>query len=136
MGFCVGLFLREELIVKKHLGNSVEKMTRRQMVAGSVLGGVTMVLSACGGGGGGGSSSDEIDLVAAYERVEACMTYDQVVEAVGVRPNEHDSENTMKWEHGGYYLLVQLQFNHADSKELMRSNGQQIKRMGFPEYCR
>ncbi|WP_234262902.1 hypothetical protein [Hydrogenophaga sp. NFH-34] len=120
--------------MKKYLGNSVEKLTRRQMVAGSVLGGVAMIVSACGGGGGGGSSNDEIDLVAAYDRVLGCMSYEDVVKAVGVKPNLYDAGNTLKWKYGDYVLYVGLLSNLTQDKELFKGL-EKLKRHGFTEDC-
>jgi len=93
-----------------------------------------MVLSACGGGGGGDSSDGEIDLVAAYDRVLGCMSYEDIVKAVGVKPNLYDSGNTLKWGGGDYILLVDLINEVANSKELYKGLNK-LKRHGFAEDC-
>ncbi|WP_234262900.1 hypothetical protein [Hydrogenophaga sp. NFH-34] len=130
--------------MKKYLGNSVEKLSRRQVVAGSVLGGVAMFFSACGGGGGSndGDSSEYIDLEAAYERITACMDYDEILKAVGAKPNYYDSKNTLRWNYGDLWLRVQTQNIGevgegrwvVDDKELLRGI-QRLKRYAFPGYC-
>lgn len=81
-------------------------MTRRAAIR-VTLGAVLAVgLSACGGGGGGDDSSDDSrDLRAALDRLQAGMTYDEVVAAVGWEPNEGPDN----WSHDGRLLMVTFQ---------------------------
>jgi hypothetical protein len=68
----------------------------------------SVVLSACIGGGGD-SSSDDVDLLAAYEKIEGCMDRNDLIRVVGMAPNDVDASNTMIWETGKYRLMVFLQ---------------------------
>ena len=68
----------------------------------------SVVLSACIGGGGD-SSSDDVDLLAAYEKIEGCMDRNDLIRVVGMAPNDVDASNTMIWEAGKYRLMVFLQ---------------------------
>lgn len=69
----------------------------------------SVLLSACIGGGGGDSSSDDVDLLAAYEKIEGCMDRNDLIRVVGMAPNDVDASNTMIWESGKYRLMVHLQ---------------------------
>ena len=69
----------------------------------------SVLLSACIGGGGGDSSSDDVDLLAAYEKIQGCMDRNDLINIVGVAPNDVDSLNTMIWASGKYRLMVQLE---------------------------
>ncbi|MFC7432998.1 hypothetical protein ACFQNJ_00540 [Hydrogenophaga bisanensis] len=68
----------------------------------------SVLLSACIGGGGD-SSSDDVDLLAAYEKIEGCMDRNDLIRVVGMAPNDVDASNTMIWEAGKYRLMVFLQ---------------------------
>lgn len=69
----------------------------------------SVLLSACIGGGGGDSSGTEVDLPAAYEKIQGCMDRNDLINIVGVAPNDVDASNTMIWEAGKYRLMVFLQ---------------------------
>jgi len=68
----------------------------------------SVLLSACIGGGGGGSPSDDVDLLAAYEKIQGCMDRNDLINIVGMAPNDVDSLNTMTWATDKYRLMVQL----------------------------
>lgn len=120
--------------MKKYLGDSVKRLTRRQMVGGVAISGLAVLLAACGGGGGGDSSSADIDLDAAYERIVDCMGYDDIVKAVGAKPNYYDSGNTLRWNYGDMWLRVTTIHDRVNDKELLRGL-QRVKRYGFPINC-
>ena len=80
----------------------------RPLVALVVTVCASVVLSACIGGGGD-SSSDDVDLLAAYEKIEGCMDRNDLIRVVGMAPNDVDASNTMIWEAGKYRLMVFLQ---------------------------
>ena len=73
----------------------------------------SVLLSACIGGGGGDSSGTEVDLAAAYEKIQGCMDRNDLINIVGMAPNDVDSLNTMTWATDKYRLMVQLSL--ADS---------------------
>ena len=76
-------------------------LSRRRIMGQVVLGGAAaLVLAACGGGEGGDSSSVSRDLVAAYDRLEDGMTWEEAVAAVGWQPNYGDTS----WTDSGYLL--------------------------------
>ncbi|MDQ7744268.1 hypothetical protein [Hydrogenophaga pseudoflava] len=80
--------------------------TRRVALKLTLAGVLAAGLSACGGGGGGDESSeDSKDLRAALDRLQAGMTYDEVVAAVGWEPNEGPDN----WSHDGRLLMVTFQ---------------------------
>lgn len=81
----------------------------RSLVAVLTTACAAVVLSACIGGGGGDSSGDQVDLQAAYEKIEGCMDRNDLIRVVGMAPNDVDASNTMIWESGKYRLMVQLQ---------------------------
>lgn len=88
-------------------------MARNMKSVGPIVGGAVimlspMLLSACIGGGGGDSSGTEVDLAAAYEKIQGCMDRNDLINIVGMAPNEHDTLNTMIWETDRYRLMVQL----------------------------
>lgn len=63
-------------------------------------------LSACGGGGGG-DSSDDVDLRAAYDRINRnCMTHADVEKAVGVSPSSSPNSGRRNWTAGNQRLDV------------------------------
>lgn len=80
----------------------------RPLVALVVTACASVVLSACIGGGGD-SSNDDVDLLAAYEKIEGCMDRNDLIRVVGMAPNDVDASNTMIWEAGKYRLMVFLQ---------------------------
>jgi hypothetical protein len=72
---------------------------------------LTAGLAACGGGGGG---SDDVDLRAAYDRINrACMTISDVEKAVGVPPTSAPNDGNRIWTSGDQRL--QVQFTPLDS---------------------
>ena len=78
-------------------------MPRRAAIRLTLAGVLAVGLSACGGGSGGDESSeDSKDLRAALDRLQAGMTYDDVVAAVGWVPNV----NRNTWSHSGYQLQI------------------------------
>jgi hypothetical protein len=77
-------------------------MARRAAIRLTLAGVLAVGLSACGGGGGDDSSDDSKDLRAALDRLQAGMTYDEVVAAVGWEPNV----NRNTWSHNGYQLQI------------------------------
>jgi hypothetical protein len=82
---------------------AVHSDARRAVMRLTLAGVLAVGLSACGGGGGGDDSSDDSkDLRAALKRLEAGMTYDEVVAAVGWEPNV----NRNTWSHNGYQLQI------------------------------
>lgn len=82
---------------------AAHSVARRAVMRLTLAGVLAAGLSACGGGGGGDDSSDDSkDLRAALDRLEAGMTYDEVVAAVGWEPNE--TRNV--WSHDGLQLQV------------------------------
>jgi hypothetical protein len=63
-------------------------------------------LTACGGGGGG-DSSDDVDLRAAYDRINRdCMTIAEVERAVGRSADETPSNSRRRWVSGNQSLSV------------------------------
>ena len=93
----VGGMKSNEVKAARHSG------ARRAVMRLTLTGVLAVGLAACGGGGGGGDSSDDSrDLRAALDRLEAGMTYDEVVAAVGWEPNE--TRNV--WSHDGLQLQV------------------------------
>ena len=89
-------------------------MAKNMKSGGPIVGGAvimlsSILLSACIGGGGGDSSSDDVDLLAAYEKIQGCMDRNDLINIVGVAPNDVDSLNTMIWASGKYRLMVQLE---------------------------
>lgn len=79
---------------------------RRAVMRLTLAGVLAVGLAACGGGGGGGDSSDDSrDLRAALDRLEAGMTYDEVVAAVGWAPNQGPDN----WSYDGRLLMVSFQ---------------------------
>ena len=89
-------------------------MAKNMKSVGPIVGGAvimlsSMLLSACIGGGGGDSSGTEVDLAAAYEKIQGCMDRNDLINIVGVAPNDVDASNTMIWEAGKYRLMVFLQ---------------------------
>ena len=89
-------------------------MAKNMKSVGPIVGGAvimlsSMLLSACIGGGGGDSSGTEVDLPAAYEKIQGCMDRNDLINIVGVAPNDVDASNTMIWEAGKYRLMVFLQ---------------------------
>ena len=85
----------------------------RSLVAMVTAACAAVLLSACIGGGGGDSSGDQVDLQAAYEKIQGCMDRDNLINIVGMAPNDVDSLNTMTWATDKYRLMVQLSL--ADS---------------------
>lgn len=85
-------------------GNAAMRWSTRRVALKLTLAGVLAAgLSACGGGGGGDDNSDDSrDLRAALDRLQAGMTYDEVVAAVGWEPNV----NRNTWSHNGYQLQI------------------------------
>lgn len=82
---------------------AMHESTRRVALKLTLAGVLAAGLSACGGGGGGDDSSgDSRDLRAALDRLQAGMTYDEVVAAVGWEPNV----NRNTWSHNGYQLQI------------------------------
>ncbi len=72
---------------------------------------LTAGLAACGGGGGG---SDDVDLRAAYDRINRdCMTIADVEKAVGVPPTSAPNDGNRIWTSGNQRL--QVQFTKLDS---------------------
>ena len=93
-------------------------LAKNMKSGGPIVGGAaimlsSMLLSACIGGGGGDSSSDDVDLLAAYEKIQGCMDRNDLINIVGMAPNDVDSLNTMTWATDKYRLMVQLSL--ADS---------------------
>jgi hypothetical protein len=75
-------------------------LSRRRLMGQVVLGGAAaLMLTACGGGGGD-SSTRSRDLVAAYDRLEDGMTWEEAIAAVGWQPNYGDTS----WTDSGYLL--------------------------------
>jgi hypothetical protein len=84
----------------------MERGVGRTMVR---LGAVTALaagLTACGGEGGG-DSSDDVDLRAAYDRINrSCMTYSDVEKAVGRSADEAPHSGRRNWVSGNQQLFV------------------------------
>ena len=79
-----------------------KSLSRRRLMGRVVLSGAAaLVLTACGGGGGSDSSSDSLDLVAAFDRLQPGMTWEQAKKAVGTEPNS----GSYAWASDGYLLL-------------------------------
>ncbi|MFC3685895.1 hypothetical protein [Hydrogenophaga luteola] len=88
-------------------GNAVMNRVSYGVALKLILSGVLVGgLSACGGGGGGGSS-DDVDLRAAYDRInQKCMTYSDVEKAVGRSPDEAPHSGRRNWYSGNQQLFV------------------------------
>ncbi len=85
---------------------AAHSVARRAVMRLTLAGVLAVGLSACGGGGGGDDSSDDSkDLRAALDRLEAGMTYGEVVAAVGWAPNQGPDN----WSHDGRLLMVSFQ---------------------------
>lgn len=81
---------------------SSPRATMKVAMAGLLIAG----LSACGGGGGG-DSSDDVDLRAAYDRINrTCMTFADVDAAVGRPADEVPNSGLKRWESGNQRLTV------------------------------
>lgn len=103
---------QEDLVMNQFMQAVVSTMktqkSYRSVVALVATACASVLLSACIGGGGGDSSSDDVDLLAAYEKIQGCMDRNDLINIVGMAPNEHDTLNTMIWETDRYRLMVQL----------------------------
>lgn len=88
-------------------GNAVMNRVSYGVALKLILSGVLVGgLSACGGGGGGGNS-DDVDLRAAYDRLnQECMTYADVDRAVGRSPDEVPHAYMRRWRSGNQTLTV------------------------------
>lgn len=81
---------------------SSPRTTVKLAMAGLLIAGI----SACGGGGGG-DSSDDLDLRAAYDRINrSCMTYSDVEKAVGRPADEAPDSGRRNWASGNQQLFV------------------------------
>lgn len=100
-------------------GNAAMHWSTRRVALKLTLAGVLAAgLSACGGGGGGDDSSDDSrDLRAALDRLEAGMTYDEVVAAVGWEPNKGRDN----WSHDGLLLQVSFRIPHNGREPLIET---------------
>lgn len=86
--------------------SSMKRSTPRTTVKLAMAGLLIAGMSACGGGGGG-DSSDEVDLRAAYDRINcACMTYSDVEKAVGRSADEAPHSGRRTWVSGNQQLFV------------------------------
>ncbi|MEZ5663212.1 MAG: hypothetical protein R3E94_06730 [Burkholderiaceae bacterium] len=92
--------------MNSNAGKAVKQGVARRAAIRLTLASVLAVgLAACGGGDVGVDSSDDSkDLRAALDRLQAGMTYDEVVAAVGWEPNSGRDN----WSHDG--LLLQVSF--------------------------
>lgn len=84
------------------------KQTKWASVGGRLFGVAVLFagLTACGGGGGGGGS-DDVDLRAAYDRInQECMTYSDVEKAVGRPADEAPHSGQRNWYSGNQALYV------------------------------
>lgn len=103
---------RSEVKAARHSG------ARRAVMRLTLAGVLAVGLAACGGGGGGDDSSDDSkDLRAALDRLEAGMTYDEVVAAVGWEPNRGRDN----WSHDGLLLQVSFRIPHNGSEPLIET---------------
>lgn len=81
---------------------SIPRTTVKLAMAGLLIAG----MSACGGGGGG-DSSDDVDLRAAYDRINrSCMTFADVDKAIGRPADDVPSAGRKRWESGNQRLSV------------------------------
>lgn len=90
---------------KKILEEQQQPWTRRRMATVGVLGIAAVFVSGCLGGGGGDSSDDDVDLRAAYDRIQEGMTIRDVERVVGVPANMHN-QGRRDWERGNEGLYV------------------------------
>lgn len=82
-------------------------LSRRRLMGQVVIGGAAaLVLSACGGGGGSDGSGDTLDLVAAFDRLQLGMTWEEAKKAVGTEPNS----GLYSWSSDVYLLQCALRF--------------------------
>lgn len=78
------------------------RTTVKLAMAGLLIAG----LSACGGGGGG-DSSDDVDLRAAYDRIDRdCMTYVDVEKVIGRPADNSPNKETSHWESGNERITI------------------------------
>lgn len=90
---------------KKILEEQQQLWTRRRMATAGVLGMAAALVSGCLGGGGGDSSDDDVDLRAAYDRIQEGMTISDVERVVGV-PANMQNQGRRDWERGNEGLYV------------------------------
>jgi len=84
------------------------KQAKRSFVKGhlALAAVLSASLAACGGGGGG-DGSDDVDLRAAYDRInQNCMTYADVDRAVGRSPDEVPHAFLRRWRSGNQTLTA------------------------------
>lgn len=93
--------------MKSNEGNAVMNRVIYGVALKLTLSGVLAAsLSACGGGSGG-DSSDDVDLRAAYDRLnQNCMTYADVDRAVGRSPDEVPHAFLRRWRSGNQTLTA------------------------------
>ncbi len=91
-------------MVSKSNTSLMKKGDRRITLRLALAAVLTAGLAACGGGGGG---SDDVDLRAAYDRINrTCMTHSDVVNAVGVEPSSAPNNENRIWRSGDQRLFV------------------------------
>ncbi len=93
------------MVSKLKFGIDAQRARRAvlRMGAGGVL---AVGLAACGGGGGDGDSGD-VDLRAAYDRINRnCMTYADVDNAIGRSADETPTASRRRWVSGNQNLTV------------------------------
>ncbi len=91
-------------MVSKSNTSLMEKGDRRITLRLALAAVLTAGLAACGGGGGG---SDDVDLRAAYDRINrACMTIAEVESAVGVPATDTPNDGNRIWTSGNQRLAV------------------------------
>lgn len=84
----------------------VKRSSPRTTVKVAMAGLLIAGLSACGGGGGG-DSSDDVDLRAAYDRINRdCMTYADVEKTVGRPADNSPHSETSHWVAGNERVTV------------------------------
>jgi hypothetical protein len=84
----------------------VKRSSPRTTVKVAMAGLLIAGLSACGGGGGG-DSSDDVNLRAAYDRINRdCMTYSDIDRAVGRTADETPNAGRRRWVSGNENLTV------------------------------
>lgn len=117
--------------MKSNEGNAaMQGIARRAAIRLTLASVLALGLSACGGGGDD-SSEDSKDLRAALDRLQAGMTYDEVVAAVGWQPNEGPDN----WSHDGRLLMVTFQ-TPANASERRIAVAVLAGRAGEPEIHR
>jgi hypothetical protein len=91
-------------MVSKSNTSLMKKGDRRITLRLALAAVLTAGLAACGGGGGG---SDDVDLRAAYDRINRdCMTYTDVEKAVGRTADEAPNAGRRNWRSGNQQLFV------------------------------